>query len=137
MPHNPATESAHGSESAVRVRPSYEDINVTVLVMVGLVSTIVTFLIIVTVQGLAYRMESSFLRDAGSVYTMETAEQIRQEAMKAQKELLLGGSAAGAAKVPIDEAMKRVVERYSAGRKPAAAQKTEGTPTGQPAGDGH
>jgi hypothetical protein len=108
-------EAGHGSGHGGRTRPAYDDINISVLVMVGLVSAIVTFLIIAAVQGLAYRMEDTFQK--ASNRDVRAAKEIRA-AIAGQRALLDGGDLG--AKVPINEAMDRVVERFAAGR-PAAA----------------
>ncbi len=109
-------DTGHGTAQDGRAKPSYDDINVPILVMVGLVSAIVTFLIIAAVQGLAYRMEDSFQR--ASNIDVRGAEEVRKM-IAGQKDLLAGGERG--AKVPIDQAMDRMVERYSVGRATTAA----------------
>jgi hypothetical protein len=117
MAHSPShADSGHGTAQGGRAKPSYDDINVPILVMVGLVSTIVTFLIIATVQGLAYRMGDSFQK--ASNIDVRGAKAVR-DLIDSQKALLAGGELG--AKVPIDQAMDRVVERFSAGRATTAA----------------
>lgn len=131
--HSPDASAAAAS-AATPDRPRYDDINVSVLVLVGIISAIVTFLIIVTVQGLAYRMESSFQKSAASLYELNTGNSVKKM-IEEQKALLFGGSGEGAARVPIDQAMDRVVEKYAAATPAAAdaAKPTEGAEV--PAGD--
>lgn len=126
QPHAHA-DAGHGTSHSERARPVYDDINIPILVMVGLVSAIVTFLIIAAVQGLAYRMEDSFQRASNIDVRGAKA---RSDMIDGQKSLLVGGELG--AKVPIDQAMDRVVERYSAGRATTASEPPAGSVS-----DGH
>jgi hypothetical protein len=119
----------HGSSE--RVRPQYDDINVTVVVMVGIISAIVTFLIVVAVQGMAYRMEDTFLRAANSEFRKDVAA----ETVAAQKALLDGGE--GGAKVPIEKAMELVVGKYSKGGTSEPAVGSAGSHGEAGTSDGH
>ena len=109
MAHTHTTDIAadHGSDQ--RAKPEYDDINVTVVVMVGIISTIVTFLIVAAVQGMAYRMENTFLRAANTEFRTDVAA----ETVAAQKALLDGGE--GGAKLPINQAMDLVVSKFGNG----------------------
>jgi len=93
---------AHGH--AVREKPSYEDVNTPVIFLVAAISAIVTLLIIMFVQGVYYQWSNSFLRDrnAKGAHTEAIAT------VEAQKKMLEGGEGI----VPIEDAMKKVVEQY-------------------------
>jgi len=108
MAHSHTTDiasAAHGSSG--RAKPQYDDINVTVVIMVGIISAIVTFLTVISVQGMAYRLESTYLRAANNEFRRDVAA----ETIAAQKATLEGGE--GGAVVPISQAMDLVVAKYS------------------------
>lgn len=82
--------------------PSYDDINTPVILMVGFISAVVTFLIIALVQGMAYHWEKSYLRKQ-EVVAWPSAKQIAE-----QQEILQGGDGI----LPIEDAMAKVIEQY-------------------------
>lgn len=102
-PHTSHTET---TETTVPGRPVYDDINVTTIFMVGICSTIITVLIVAFVQGLCYHWESGVynarLHDRASRAIRENIEAQRASLATAEEEGRIG----------IDEAMRRVVERY-------------------------
>ncbi len=135
MAHTQTSEAVHAEGHASgRQRPVYDDINVSVLVLVGIISTIVTFLIIAFVQGLAYHMENSYLRaTASDNYSLVTSADV----IKKQKNLLDGSE--GGAAVPINQAMDLVVREYSKNQAGAespgnAAAGAQGQPAAEGAG---
>lgn len=120
--HAHSATAGHDLSHGGRPRPVYDDVNVPVLIMIGIVSAIVTFLIVAGVQGLAYRMESRFEQFNNRNYTAG-AKAIR-DIIESQRSLLQGGESG--AKIPIGTAMEQTVARYSATQ-----------PARQHAGDGH
>lgn len=92
------SESAHGEA------PSYDDVNTSVILFVGVISAVVTLLIIFFVQGLTYRWQNSFgaLQRVNSD-TIEANQQI--EAQRAQLE-------GGEGTVSIDTAIQKVIAQY-------------------------
>lgn len=55
-----AVESVHGSE---RQKPSYDDINTPAIVMVAMISAVITYAIVVLVQGMTYHMEFNMIKE--------------------------------------------------------------------------
>lgn len=98
--------AAHADEHAHETRPRYDDVNVSVVVMVGVISVIVTMLTIWFVQGLTYQWENSYIRERSWEYANTPAKQVIED----QKKLLAGDPQAGI--IPIDEAIKKVVATY-------------------------
>ena len=91
------TTHGHGREL-----PSYEDLNTPVIVLVGAISAIVTILTIMFVQGVYYHWKASFLeRRSQQAGVMPAVVQINEQ--KATLE---------SCKVPIEDAMKKVVATY-------------------------
>lgn len=85
-------------------KPSYEDINVPVIVLVGVISAIVTFLTIAFVQGMCYHWQNYKLNSRSS----EVANMPADVEISEQKALLDGGDST----ISIDEAMKKVIAEY-------------------------
>lgn len=91
-------QAGHGGHET----PSYDDVNTPVIVLVGAISTLVTLLTIMFVQGLCYHWQNSYLRKrSDEVENMPAVVQIDE-----QKEELV------TAKVPIEDAMKKVIASY-------------------------
>jgi len=85
-------------------RPSYDDVNTPVIILIGAISAIVTLLSVMFVQGLCYHLQNS--------YTSYQAQQVEhrpsREIVEAQKAVLDGGEGVTA----ISEAMTKVVSTY-------------------------
>jgi len=109
-----AADLEHDSSSSVETDESsqsgasYDDANVPVIVMVGVISAIVTIASIFFVQGLYYQWLNSYVRDRSYDYVNEPVREI-VEGQKA----LLSGEQAGIKS--IDETIQEVVEKF--GRK--------------------
>jgi hypothetical protein len=84
--------------------PSYDDVNTPVVLLVGLISAIVTFLTIAFVQGLFYQWQNSYVRERTYDFVNEPVKQIIDH----QKALLAGSETT----ISIDEAMKKVISEY-------------------------
>ena len=99
------TDSANIDQHAAdhAVAPSYDDVNTPVIVMVGLVSAIVTVLIIWTVQGMCYHWQKRYLQQTGEVVNLDGVEQINQ-----QVELINGGKGI----TPISKTMDQIVSDF-------------------------
>lgn len=96
-------DSAHDSHHE---KPSYDDINTTAVVVVGLISALFTFLIIAFVQGLYYQWNNSYVRDRSTDYVNKPVIAI----IDGQKRALEGDEAAGT--ISIEEAMEKVIAKY-------------------------
>jgi hypothetical protein len=99
-----ATDATNIHEEHAPIRPSYDDINTPVIFMVGIISAIVTIVIIAFVQGLCYHWQSSFTAAQDQLYGSSIVKPI----IDAQKKDLEGGES----RVPITEAMNRIVQKY-------------------------
>jgi hypothetical protein len=83
-------------------KPSYEDINTPVVVMVGVISALLTLLSMMFFQGLYYHWESWVGQDA------DAARSQANRTVEHQRSLLKGQDGLKS----IDEAMQSVVSRY-------------------------
>lgn len=93
-------------------RPHYEDINVPMVCMVGVIAGIVTFLSIGFVQGLSYRWENAYVRER----TYDVVNKPVRELIDEQKSLLTNTTDKKGEAVPgriaINDAIKTVLRRY-------------------------
>jgi uncharacterized membrane protein YcgQ (UPF0703/DUF1980 family) len=96
----------------VSKRPHYEDIDVPMIFMVGVISAIVTFLVIGFVQGLSYRWENAYVRER----TYDVVNKPVRELIDDQKSLLSNTVDSKGETVPgriaINDAIKVVLQRY-------------------------
>ena len=91
-------DDGHGGHQT----PSYDDVNTPVIVLVGVISALFTVLTIMFVQGLCYHWQNNYLMTRSAPpENMPAVIEIDK-----QKEELL------TAKVPIEEAMKKVIASY-------------------------
>ena len=97
----------HALEDAGHPKPSYDDINTSLIVMVGIISAIVTYLSVVVVQALTYQMDMNLIRQRS--YGMQYVKSA--EAIYAQQEKLQGDPATH--KLPIEQAMAETVAHFS------------------------
>ncbi|MEZ6096073.1 MAG: hypothetical protein R3C03_17925 [Pirellulaceae bacterium] len=90
-------------DAAVHDRPSYDDVNTSAIVMMGIISAIITVVIVAFVQGLSYHWQRLSAESMAEKYNTNWAvtEQIAE-----QRENLNN------AKTPIAEAMKNVVSEF-------------------------
>ena len=108
--HGHAPHSA-GSPHALADRPRYDDINVPVVVMVGIVSAIVTYWIVVLVQGITYQMTSNYVLQRS--YDVPYVKSV--DAVERQKANL---AANVPGRISIDDAMRETLKQYSKGPTP-------------------
>ena len=100
------------NQSGERAKPSYDDINVSILVLIGVISTIVTVLIVAAVQGMAYRMDNAYLRTTNQVFSVDPARQkIDERLMSLEK--------GEGAKMPLPAAASRVLRKYGNSGNPS------------------
>lgn len=97
------TTNAHDDHSA-RTTPSYEDINVPVIVLVGVISIILTFVTIWFVQGVYYHWQSLKIKSR----TTEVVNMPARVQIDAQKAVLSGGEGV----TSIEDAMQKVIDEY-------------------------
>lgn len=99
------TEILHDSTTShVHEKPSYDDINTPVILLVGAISAIVTLLTIMFVQGMYYHWSNSYLKIRSSeAVSMPANKQVAE-----QKAILTGGDGI----TSIDDAMQAVVKKY-------------------------
>jgi hypothetical protein len=96
-----------GSHDAHAVRPRYDDINVPLIILVGVIAALFTYLTIVFVEGMTYHWGNAVLREQSYDVSNIPVKRI----LDAQKAELQGDPALGLPS--IDEAMKMVVDRYA------------------------
>ena len=85
-------------------RPSYDDVNTPVIILIGAISAIVTLLSVMFVQGLCYHLQNSF----ESHRTSQIEHRPSREIVESQKAVLDGGEGVTA----ISEAMTKIVSTY-------------------------
>lgn len=84
--------------------PSYEDINVPVVLLVGVISIILSFLTIWFVQGVYYHWQSSKIKARST----EVVNMPARVEIDAQKAVLNGGEGI----TSIDDAIQKVVDEF-------------------------
>ena len=95
---------SHGTHG--REKPSYEDINITAVVITGLISALFTFLAIAFVQGLYYQMNNGWVRVRSTDIVNAPVKKIIDKQKKA-----LDGEEEGT--ISIDEAMEKMMAKYA------------------------
>lgn len=88
-------------------KPSYDDIKTPVVIFVGIVSAILTYLIVVVVQGLTYQMQMDLVRKRS--YDVEHLKSVR--AIDDQKRLLLADESKE--RLSIEQAMDQTLAHFS------------------------
>lgn len=113
-------------------KPRYDDVNMPVVVLLGILSAILTFVIIVFVQGLYYSWENSLIQKDWASRVPTPQEKIIAD----QKEIRDGyfSAADGKVYIPVNAAMAKIVENggevpameiVEPGSKPAAPEKAD------------
>lgn len=100
MSHSNDSTNADATDN----RPSYDDVNTPVIILIGAISAIVTLLSVMFVQGLCYHLQNSY----ASHRTSQVEHRPSREIVEAQKKVLDGGEGVTA----ISEAMTKVVSTY-------------------------
>lgn len=112
-------------------RPQYDDVNSSLVLMVGLVSAIITFLIIGFVQGLAYRWESTFTQDNLLMVNREVRQKIENQKAVLQR-VLDDQGAPLPGRLTIEEAMAKTLQQFGSETSGAAANPSPPPSSGQP-----
>jgi uncharacterized membrane protein len=125
--HHHSHDHAHSSHGASEQtnRPQYDDINTGTIILVGLISAIVTFLIIGFVQGLAYRWQAHFEQQR-----IEAVNQRVKAEVEAQRSILANVPTKDGQSIPgrisIEEAKKQVLEKFKqSSEAPKTSNSTE------------
>lgn len=117
--HSGHAHSGHAA-SEHSDRPNYDDVNTGTIILVGIISAIVTFLIIGFVQGLAYRWQAHFEQQR-----IEVVNQKIKAEVEAQKAILTSVTNPDGQAIPgrlsIEDAKRQVLEKF---KQPSAAPKT-------------
>jgi hypothetical protein len=118
------SDSSHAAGEASN-RPQYDDINTGTIILVGLISAIVTFLIIGFVQGLAYRWQAHFEQQR-----IEAVNQKVRAEVEAQRSILATVTNKDGQAIPgritIEEAKKQVLEKFKqSSEAPKTSNSTE------------
>ena len=103
---NEENVSGAAHDSHEHEKPSYDDINATAIIIVGLISALFTFLIIAFVQGLYYQWNNSYVRERST----ETVNKPVVTLINKQKAMLDGNEEAGT--IPIEEAMEKALAKF-------------------------
>ena len=93
------------SDSGRGDKPRYDDLNTPVILLVGVISAIVTFLTIAFIQGLCYQWQNVYVRARQYDYVNGPI----QELVDNQKQRLTG-TAPGT--ISIQDSMKQVIAEY-------------------------
>ena len=107
----------HGHEKA-----SYDDVNTTAIVVVGLISALFTFLTVAFVQGLYYQWNNSYVRERSTDYVNLPVKRIVDE----QKAELEGNAEAGTKS--IEDAMKIFLDKYETDDEDESSEPAESGP---------
>ncbi len=107
MQHGSHT-AAHTATDAGNAKPSYDDINTSLVVMVGIISGIVTYLSVVVVQALTYQMDMNMIRERS--HGMQFVKSV--EAINAQQAKLIADPASN--RLSIEQAMAETVSQFAA-----------------------
>ena len=101
--HDTHDEGHDENADAGSTKPSYDDVNTPVIVLVGLISAVVTLLTIFFVQGLCYHWQNSFYERRADEYEKKLEKGEIMDTQKAQLD---------SAPISIEDAMNKVVEQY-------------------------
>ena len=85
-------------------KPSYDDINTPVIILVGVISAMLTFMTIALVQGMCYHWQNS-MTESRSIGVVDLPPKIY---IDNQKKKLAGGDGV----ISIEEAMNKVIAEY-------------------------
>lgn len=95
-----------GEDHAERQRPSYDDVNVPVVILVGIVSMVLTFVTIWFVEGIYYQWKDGVV----TTQNYEVENTIQKTTINQQKSQLEGVTEEGI--VPFDSVIEIVVSEY-------------------------
>lgn len=101
-------------------RPAYDDINVPVVVLIGVISTVITLVTIWFVEGIYHRWNNSVVQ----AVNYDVANFAQTEIVNQQKHLLEGDPAKGIAS--LESVIPEIVERYNKGATGGEAPESSG-----------
>lgn len=107
MAKHESHDAGHGPAEAGHAKPRYDDINTPLIIMVGIISAILTYLSVVVVQGMTYQMDMNLIRQRSYGMQFEKSAQ----AIEAQKEMLHPDPARQ--RPGIDQAMSETVAQFA------------------------
>ena len=107
MTHYGSHHTAHVATDAGDAKPSYDDINTSLIIMVGIISAIVTYLSVVVVQALTYQMDMNMIRERS--HEMQFVKSV--EAINAQQAKLIADPASN--RLSIEQAMTETVSEFA------------------------
>ena len=132
--HEPSSQSnAH----AERSRPSYDDVNVPVVFLVGVISMILTFVTIWFVEGIYYKWRNALVQER----SYDIVNTIQTETIAGQKAILDGDEDRGI--TSFDSVIDSVVGKYKNAASSMGADEPSQDSHGQenhgdiPKGEGH
>lgn len=126
-PDHHASDTAHSGhhESA---RPSYDDINIGVVILIGVISTAVTLATIWFVEGIYHHWHNGLVRERN----FDVTNPIQAEIINKQKMVLDGDAERGIAS--LESVIPAVIDKF--GNK-TSADHASGEASVDPAADGH
>lgn len=119
------THENHSNEETVtdqggRQRPSYDDVNMPVVIMVGIISMVLTFVTIWFVEGVYYQWSNNLITER-----QYKANSIQTQTINDQKQALMEGDESKGI-VGFDSVKGDVIARYQ-NNQPATADDSEGS----------
>jgi hypothetical protein len=100
--HATNAHETHGGD-----KPRYDDINTSLVVMVGIISAIVTYLSVVVVQAMTYQMEMNAIRQRS-----HDVQYVRSvQAIEAQRDQLAANPEIK--RISIEQAMRETVDQFA------------------------
>ncbi len=114
------TFSDIGPDAHPDARPSYDDINTPVIVLIGVISAVVTLLTIWAVEGLYYHWHSRLVRERN----YDVANPRQADLINAQKELLIAGDEEKKY-LTLESVIPDVIAKYKINREPDEAASSD------------
>ncbi len=107
MIHIDSAQGAAEHAPAGETKPSYDDINTSLVVMVGIVSAILTYLSVVVVQAMTYQWDMNMIRKRS--YDVQYSKSV--DAISVQKEQLAANPSIE--RLSIEQAMTETVAAFT------------------------
>jgi hypothetical protein len=109
-----AASATHGAGHGGHERPSYDDVNVPVIFLVGLISMILTFVLIWFIEGVYYRWSGGLVTQR----TYEVTNTVQKQEIENQEAVVENGDADRNIS-SLESVMDDVVQRFdSSGQSP-------------------
>lgn len=117
---NRSDEHSSDNTHSGRERPSYDDVNVPVVILVGVISMVLTFVTIWFVEGIFYQWQNNLVRTVN--YDKTNLRQV--EVLDAQKAIISNGDAEKNIK-SVESVVESVLEKYKNEHAANPAQHSE------------